>query len=96
VLQRYRRTEEEEKEEDDAVREWAPYIPVRERKREKLARLGDRLNRAKVAALAESSDEEKEDGEEDADDAQAMARKENISLLDQHTELKRLAEGISN
>ncbi|ODM96972.1 ATP-dependent RNA helicase abstrakt [Orchesella cincta] len=41
----------------------------------------------------DSSDSEKDDDKsEDDEDPQALARKENISLLDQHTELKRIAE----
>lgn len=36
--------------------------------------------------------EVKED-EEEEEDAQELARKQNISLLDQHTELKKIAEG---
>lgn len=31
---------------------------------------------------------------EDADEEQVWGRKNNISLLDQHTELKKLAEGL--
>ncbi|KAF2344120.1 P-loop containing nucleoside triphosphate hydrolase, partial [Trinorchestia longiramus] len=36
--------------------------------------------------------EDEEEPEEEEEDAQELARKNNISLLDQHTELKKLAE----
>jgi ATP-dependent RNA helicase DDX41 len=72
---------------------YKPYVPVRERKREKLAKLGDRLTREKVRMMDSSESEKDDDNSEDEEDAQALARKENISLMDQHTELKRLAEG---
>lgn len=54
--------------------------------------LGDKLNRERASKNVESSESEKEENS-DEEDAQAMARRENISLLDQHTELKKLAEG---
>jgi len=62
-----------------------------------LAKLGSKLQASKKSKhhSSDSSDsEEKEGYGSNEDDAQALARKENISLLDQHTELKRIAEGI--
>jgi len=64
-----------------------------------LTKLGVKLKSHKdseqIEAGKDSSDSEKEEGNSEEEDAQAIARKANISLLDQHTELKRIAEGIS-
>ena len=45
-----------------------------------------------AASLQEEKNADK-DEEEEEEDAQEVARKKNISLLDQHTELKKIAEG---
>ncbi|XP_050435933.1 ATP-dependent RNA helicase abstrakt [Adelges cooleyi] len=83
---RYRRDDDESNSDDDYV----PYVPVRERKKQELLRLG-RLSKLKEESnkkVKSSSDEfDEEDGE-----GQVWGRKSNISLLDQHTELKKLAE----
>lgn len=75
-----------------------PYVPVKERKKQQLMKLG-RLGQLKEEGCGifggkSSSENEKEDGEDD--DGQVWGRKFNISLLDQHTELKKLAEGDRN
>ncbi len=56
-------------------------------------KLHSRRNKEKLEKEKESSDSEKDDENSEEEDAQAVARKANISLLDQHTELKRVAEG---
>ena len=71
--------------------DYKPYVPVRQRRQERLSKLGIKLNTRKGGDKAESSDSGKDD-DDDEEDAQALARKSNISLLDQHTELKRMAE----
>ena len=71
-----------------------PYVPVKERKKQQLMKLG-RLGQLKEEALnigGKSSSENEKDEVED-DNGQVWGRKSNISLLDQHTELKKLAEG---
>lgn len=70
-----------------------PYVPVKERKKQQLMKLG-RLTQLKEAEQnrPKSSSENETNGEDD-DDEQAWGRKNNISLLDQHTELKKIAEG---
>lgn len=85
---------EEDKLSDLEDSNYTPYIPVRERKLEKYSKLGlgARLYQTKKA-VDDSSDSDKDDKSEEDEDPQALARKENISLLDQHTELKRIAEG---
>ena len=99
-LQRYRR--EEKGESDDEFKEvrlddaYIPYVPVRERRKERLAKLGIKLHSTKNHGEGkgnESSNSEEEQNSEEEEDPQALARKSNISLLDQHTELKRVAEG---
>lgn len=70
--------------EDD---DYQPYIPVRERKKHELVRLG------RIAHIAESANKSSSENESDEDQSQeVLGRKYNISLLDQHTELKKLAE----
>ena len=58
----------------------------------KLGRLGQvKEEGASCTGGKSSSENEKDDAEED--DGQVWGRKSNISLLDQHTELKKMAEG---
>ncbi|KAL7647625.1 UNVERIFIED_CONTAM: hypothetical protein RMT77_001225 [Armadillidium vulgare] len=85
---RYRRSEEEkiDSEEDS---DYEVYIPVKERKKMKLQRL---------LKISQEEDDNSRSSSHDGDsipheeDAQELARKKNISLLDQHTELKKIAE----
>jgi ATP-dependent RNA helicase DDX41 len=87
-LQRYRKEESSSESEDDYV----PYVPVRERKKQQLKKLG-RLSQLKdeFGQRGKSSSENEHDDDDD-EDGQVWGRKSNISLLDQHTELKKLAE----
>ncbi|XP_063989457.1 ATP-dependent RNA helicase abstrakt [Diachasmimorpha longicaudata] len=73
--------------------DYVPYIPVKERKKQQLMKLG-RLRHIKEEGLAgkSSSENERDREENEDDDGQVWGRKSNISLLDQHTELKRMAE----
>lgn len=77
-------------EEDDYV----PYVPVKERKKQRLAKLGKlgQLKDEAAAGIIGKSSSENERDDADDDDGQVWGRKSNISLLDQHTELKKLAE----
>ena len=84
-VKRYRCEEKENSESDDS--EYVPYVPVKQRKKEKLLRLG-RLGRDEHNKPKSSSENEINEDDED----QVWGRKYNISLLDQHTELKKLAE----
>ncbi|XP_058792911.1 ATP-dependent RNA helicase abstrakt [Phymastichus coffea] len=90
-LKRYRR--EEEKNEFDSDDDYVPYVPVKERKKQQLAKLG-RLSQLKEDGMngAGKSSSENEQDDRDDDNGQVWGRKSNISLLDQHTELKKLAE----
>lgn len=85
---RYRKEESSSESEDDYV----PYVPVKERKKQQLMKLG-RLSQLKdeFGQRGKSSSENEHDNEDD-EDGQVWGRKSNISLLDQHTELKKLAE----
>lgn len=69
-----------------------PYVPVKERERQKLIKLG-RLSQLKEETTSAKSSSENEKDENDDEEGQVWGRKSNISLLDQHTELKKLAEG---
>lgn len=94
-MQRYRREEE-----DDSLNmdddNYVPYISVKHRKKQLLAKLGKlgELKEEGTNVGKSSSENEKDDA--DNDDGQVWGRKSNISLLDQHTELKKLAEGIKS
>ncbi|XP_034939844.1 ATP-dependent RNA helicase abstrakt [Chelonus insularis] len=77
----------------DSDDNYVPYVPVKERKKQKLMKLG-RLGQLKEEGCgsAGKSSSENERDEADEDEGQVWGRKSNISLLDQHTELKKLAE----
>lgn len=67
--------------------DYEPYVPVRQRKKNELVRLG------RIAHIAESANKSSSENENDEEESQeVLGRKYNISLLDQHTELKKLAE----
>lgn len=85
---RYRKEESGSESGDD----YEPYVPVRERKKQQLKKLG-RLSQLKdeFGQRGKSSSENEHDNDDD-EDGQVWGRKSNISLLDQHTELKKLAE----
>ncbi|CAL8110828.1 unnamed protein product [Orchesella dallaii] len=95
-VKRYRRGEPQEEEEaklsDLEDPHYTPYVPVRDRKLERLTKLGAKLYNSKKTNNDSSDSEKDEEKSGDEEDPQALARKENISLLDQHTELKRIAE----
>lgn len=67
---------------------YVPYIPVRERKKQQLMKLGKLSQLAADTAGKSSSENE----DEDEASEEVWGRKFNISLLDQHTELKKIAE----
>ncbi|RVE44489.1 hypothetical protein evm_010893 [Chilo suppressalis] len=88
-VKRYRREEKSSESEED-VDNYEPYVPVKERKKQKLLKLG-RLGQL----AAEASAEQKSSSDNDPDDETSQeewGRRYNVSLLDQHSELKRLAE----
>ncbi|KAJ9589460.1 hypothetical protein L9F63_017321, partial [Diploptera punctata] len=87
---RYRKEELTSESED----EYVPYVPVKERKKQQLVKLGRLKSNLKdeFGQRGKSSSENEHDNE-DEEDGQVWGRKSNISLLDQHTELKKLAEG---
>lgn len=87
---RYRRDEDSSNSDDD---NYVPYIPVKERKRQQLMKLG-RLNQIKNDEERHNKGKSSSENEMDNDDedGQVWGRKWNISLLDQHNELKKMAE----
>lgn len=89
AVKRYRREEKEQKSEseDDS---YTPYVPVRERKKQKLLKLGRIVQITNEAnTLGKSSSENEHDSDVNQED---LGRKFNIPLLDQHAELKKIAE----
>ncbi|XP_019876402.1 ATP-dependent RNA helicase abstrakt [Aethina tumida] len=88
-VKRYRKSETEEKE-SDSDDGYVPYVPIKERKKQKLMKLG-RIGQLKEAEQKAKSSSENETND-DEDEDELWGRKNNISLLDQHTELKKLAE----
>lgn len=71
-------------EEDD---KYVPYVPVKERKKTLLLKMGRIVQISKDGDKSSSENENEDDEKEEV-----WGRKFNISLLDQHTELKKLAE----
>lgn len=84
-LKSYRRKELEESVSDEE--HYVPYVPIKLRKRQKLMKLGRVVQIPAEAASGQSSENESQDIQEEL-----WGRKYNISLLDQHTELKKIAE----
>ncbi|GFX42580.1 ATP-dependent RNA helicase abstrakt [Trichonephila clavipes] len=79
---RYRRDEEDNPSDDD----YTPYVPLKERRKDKLQRLGRLAVLQEKEKYKSSSDAETDEFEDD------FGRKNNVSLLDQHNELKKKAE----
>lgn len=99
-IKRYRRESisSTSSEEDDS---FVPYVPVKERLKQKLSRFeqvvrslsGDENSQSSKVADDSSQDSTKvKTAEEDAVDAEEEARRKQLSLLDQHSELKKKAE----
>ncbi|CAH4033140.1 ATP-dependent RNA helicase abstrakt [Pieris brassicae] len=88
-IKRYRRDENSSGSEND-VDNYEPYVPVKERMKQKLLKMG-RLGQVanEVAAETKSSSDNDPDDEGSQEE---WGRRYNVSLLDQHSELKRLAE----
>lgn len=85
---RYRQQDADKRRNSDSDDDnYVPYVPVRERKKTELIRLG------RIAHIAENANKSSSENESDNEQSQeVLGRKYNISLLDQHTELKKLAE----
>ncbi|RWS13509.1 putative ATP-dependent RNA helicase DDX41-like protein [Dinothrombium tinctorium] len=98
-LQRYRRDEKENSSNEEDDENYVPYVPVKERKKAKVERLVKY-----IGLLANSEEDNTQSGSErnedrsnvdnnDRDDLDDYyGRKCNVSLLDQHNELKKKAE----
>lgn len=83
---RFRR--EESKSSSDSDSDYTPYVPLKERRKQQLGRLG----RLHAILLEEKRDKSSTATDEDDEQRDEYGRKSNISLLDQHTELKKKAE----
>ncbi|XP_037789883.1 ATP-dependent RNA helicase abstrakt-like [Penaeus monodon] len=86
-LKRYRR-EDPKSSSDEEEDSYEPYIPVKERKKQRMKQI---LKISQDEDASTDSWKEREQREQE-EDVQELARKNNISLLDQHTELKKIAE----
>ncbi|XP_037282484.1 ATP-dependent RNA helicase abstrakt isoform X1 [Rhipicephalus microplus] len=83
---RFRREESEGSSDSDS--DYTPYVPLKERRKQQLGRLG----RLHAILLEEKRDKSSTATDEDDEQRDEYGRKSNISLLDQHTELKKKAE----
>ncbi|CAH0731112.1 unnamed protein product, partial [Brenthis ino] len=88
-VKRYRRDARSSESEED-IDNYEPYVPVKERMKQKLLKLG-RLGQVAAEASAETKSSSDNDPDDDASQEE-WGRKYNVSLLDQHSELKRIAE----
>lgn len=87
-IKRYRREHNIEKgRSDNEDDDYTPYISVKERKKQQLIKLGHIVNISKETKQSSSENEDN-----DTEKEEVWGRKFNISLLDQHTELKKIAE----
>ncbi|XP_006816434.1 putative ATP-dependent RNA helicase DDX41 [Saccoglossus kowalevskii] len=82
-------TRHNEDESSDSEEEYVPYVPLKERKKEKYEKAQKVLKR-KLLQQKENKDSERE--EEDVEDEVYTGPLANVSLLDQHSELKKKAE----
>lgn len=89
-IKRYRREEEKEKLDESDNEDYTPYIPVKEKKKQQLLKLGRLVQLTNEAKeIGKSSSENEHDSDMNQEE---MGRRYNISLLDQHTELKKIAD----
>ncbi|KAI8431454.1 hypothetical protein MSG28_015973 [Choristoneura fumiferana] len=88
-VKRYRREEKSSESEED-LDNYEPYVPVRERKKQQLLKLG-RLGQIAAEASAETKSSSDNDPDDEASQEE-WGRKYNVSLLEQHSSLKKLAE----
>ncbi|XP_073819977.1 ATP-dependent RNA helicase abstrakt [Musca autumnalis] len=92
-IKRYRREENDKSDLEEDDDKYVPYVPVKERKKKQLMKLGRIVQLSTEDAKPKSSSEnENDEDSQNAADAEIWGRKYNISLLDQHTELKKIAE----
>ncbi|ERL84963.1 ATP-dependent RNA helicase abstrakt [Dendroctonus ponderosae] len=85
---RYKQSDEEKSESDD---EYVPYVPVKERKKQQLLKIG-RLGQLKDSDLNNQRSTSENELGGDEEEEEIWGRKNNIPLLDQHNELRKLAE----
>ncbi len=105
-VKRYRRREEEEsRDSDDFAKEgddYVPYVPVRERRKQKLVKLGriavlkeeERASNSDLVGSSGASSANEDDAKEDLikKEEEILAKSKETSLLLQHSQLKKLAE----
>lgn len=95
-IKKYRRdiksSDDDDSTEDTAIAgKYVPYVPVKTRKKVQLIKMG-RLLQLTAEAQANSKQSSSDNERDDDGNEEVWGRKFNISLLDQHTELKKIAE----
>lgn len=85
---RYKHSDDEKSESDD---EYVPYVPVKERKKQQLLKIG-RLGQLKDSDPNNQRSTSENELGGDEEEEEIWGRKNNIPLLDQHNELRKLAE----
>lgn len=88
---KYRRTDGNSSEDHSDNDNYVPYVPVKERKKTQLLKIG-RIMQLSAEAGGSGAKSSSENEHEDETQEEVWGRKFNISLLDQHTELKKIAE----
>uniref|UniRef100_A0A8D8PUB8 RNA helicase n=1 Tax=Cacopsylla melanoneura TaxID=428564 RepID=A0A8D8PUB8_9HEMI len=75
---------------------YVPYVSVKERKKQEYIKMGklaqERHEEKKKLTLSDDEENNKDSEDEEEDEGKVWGRLSNISLLDQHSELKKMAE----
>lgn len=96
-IKKYRRNDIKSSDDDDndsiedTAGKYVPYVPVKTRKKVQLIKMG-RLLQLSAEGQANAKQSSSENERDDDGNEEVWGRKFNISLLDQHTELKKIAE----
>ncbi|XP_071793452.1 probable ATP-dependent RNA helicase DDX41 [Asterias amurensis] len=87
---KHRKQSDSESDEESYV----PYVPLKERRKQELEKAHKLLNRRIAKGVSEGNQDHKDSGKEDGEAADDLGVRANVSLLDQHAELKKKAESI--
>lgn len=93
-VKRYRREETPEKSSESEDEDYQPYVPVKERIKQKMSRLGvvrKEDDRSQSSEAMSENDSQHAPTQEPVEE-DIYCRKTNLSLLDQHSELKKAAD----
>ncbi|XP_022086635.1 probable ATP-dependent RNA helicase DDX41 [Acanthaster planci] len=76
----------------DSEDDYVPYVPLKERRKQQLDKAHKLLNRKIAKGVVEGKQEQRDSGLEDGGLVDDLGPRANVSLLDQHAELKKKAE----